>query len=267
MGRALDVQLRVIPARVANPFVDAYHYSGKHVNNSQLHLGAFLDGRLHGVMSFGPPMDRSHVLGLVEGTPWDGMIELNRMAFDEMLPRNSESRCIGVAMRMLRRNAPQVKWVLGYADACSCGDGAIYRASDFVLTGIKRNASVARLPNGEELVDLAFRVTRTKKRPELGGLSAQEYFGTSTPNFHEYVRLMGGARAGGLPAPVRLLPRQELEGEAHRPGAAILGDSGGGGYNVQGHSRRWCSGQHARRPAGRRRFDSDRTAPCPGGLR
>ena len=59
MGRALDVELRVIPSRIANPFVDRVHYSGKHVNNSQLHLGAFLDGRLHGVMSFGPPMVNS----------------------------------------------------------------------------------------------------------------------------------------------------------------------------------------------------------------
>ncbi len=177
MGRALDVELRVIPARIANPFVDRVHYSGKHVNNSQLHLGAFLDGRLHGVMSFGPPMDKSKVIGLVKGTPWNGMIELNRMAFDDTLPRNSESRCIGLAMRMLKKNAPHVKWVLSFADGCSCGDGTIYRASNFVLTGITKNSTILRLPNGEEISNMTITAHPDTPRPELGGKTAREACG------------------------------------------------------------------------------------------
>ncbi|MFR3876814.1 MAG: hypothetical protein ACLTYW_00180 [Collinsella sp.] len=50
------------------------------------------------------------------------------MAFDDVLPRNSESRCISVALRMIKKQAPQIKWVISFADGCSCGDGAIYRA-------------------------------------------------------------------------------------------------------------------------------------------
>lgn len=132
MGRALDVELRVIPAKVAVPFVKSHHYSGKAVSNSCLHFGAFLDGRLHGVMSFGPPMDKDKLIGLVEGTGWSNFLELNRMVFDDVLPRNSESRCISLAMRSIKRHAPQVKWVVSFADGCSCGDGTIYRASNVV---------------------------------------------------------------------------------------------------------------------------------------
>ena len=149
MGRALDVQLKVIPSSIANPFVRRIHYSGKVVNNSCLHFGAFLDGKLHGVMSFGPPTDKRKVLGLVQGTPWNGMLELNRMAFDDCLPRNSESRCIRLAMKLLKKNAPHVKWVLSFADGCQCGDGTIYRASNFILTGIKQNNTLRRTENGE----------------------------------------------------------------------------------------------------------------------
>lgn len=149
MGRALDVRLKVIPSSIANPFVKRIHYSGKVVNNSCLHFGAFLDGKLHGVMSFGPPTDKRKVLGLVEGTLWNGMLELNRMAFDDCLPRNSESRCISLAMKLLKKNAPHVKWVLSFADGCQCGDGTIYRASNFVLTGIKRNTTLRRMENGQ----------------------------------------------------------------------------------------------------------------------
>ena len=68
MGRAKDITMKVIPGSVANPFIRAHHYSGKVVNNSKLHFGVFLDGQLHGVMSYGPSLDKSKIIGLVEGT-------------------------------------------------------------------------------------------------------------------------------------------------------------------------------------------------------
>jgi hypothetical protein len=127
------------------------HYSGKVVQNSQLHIGVFYRGKLEGVMQFGPSLDKRKLIGLVEGTPWNGFIELNRMAFTDVLPRNSESRAIGIAMRILRKHYPHVQWVVSFADACQCGDGAIYRASGFVLTSVKVNGQNYRLPFADEL--------------------------------------------------------------------------------------------------------------------
>ena len=127
MASAKDISVKVIPSNIARPFVKAHHYSGKVVNNSKLHFGVFLDGKLHGVMSFGPPMDKSKVLGLVvdsngEPAPWNDMLELNRMAFDDILPKNSESRAISVALRLIRKYAPNIKWILSFADGMQCGD-------------------------------------------------------------------------------------------------------------------------------------------------
>ena len=130
MGRAKDITMKVIPGSVANPFIRAHHYSGKVVNNSKLHFGVFLDGQLHGVMSYGPSLDKSKIIGLVEGTGWNEFLELNRMAFDSVLPRNSESRAISMSIKLLKKYAPQIKWIISFADACSCGDGMIYRASN-----------------------------------------------------------------------------------------------------------------------------------------
>ena len=146
-----DIVVKVIPAKIAVPFIKTHHYSGKVVQNSCLHFGAFLGGVLHGVMSYGPSLDKSKMLGLVEGTKWNEFLELNRMAFDDALPRNSESRCIAVSLRLIRKNAPHVKWVISFADGCSCGDGTIYRASNFVLTGIKQNSDLCEMPNGEKI--------------------------------------------------------------------------------------------------------------------
>lgn len=56
MGRCKEIIIKVIPARIGNDFVKKHHYSGKVVQNSQLHFGAFLDGKLHGVLQYGPSM-------------------------------------------------------------------------------------------------------------------------------------------------------------------------------------------------------------------
>lgn len=142
MGKAKDILLRPIDSRTANELVKRVHYSGKIVQNSQLHIGVFYNGTLEGAMQFGPSLDKRKTQGLVLDTQWHEFIELNRMAFTDVLPRNSESRAIAVAMRLLRQYAPQIKWVVTFADATQCGDGTIYRASGFVLTSIKRNGQI-----------------------------------------------------------------------------------------------------------------------------
>lgn len=155
MGRAKDIIVKPISAQDANKIVRLTHYSGKVVNNSQLHLGVFLDGKCGGAMQFGPSLDKRKIMGLVSGTGWNEFIELNRMAFADWLPRNSESRAIGYAMRFIKRTYPHIKWVISFADATQCGDGTIYRASGFVLTGIKRNDQIWSAPSGEKFARMS----------------------------------------------------------------------------------------------------------------
>lgn len=161
MAKAKDLIVKVIPSRIANVFVKKHHYSGKVVSNSQLHFGVFMGGLLHGVMSFGPSTVKANLIGLVENTGWNEFIELNRMAFDEVLPKNSESRAIGVALRIIRKQAPHIKWVVSFADGTRCGDGTIYRASGFLLTQIIKNRGILVDHNGNAFS----RVTFTAHRP------------------------------------------------------------------------------------------------------
>lgn len=144
-----QLEVKLIDSHSASTFVKRFHYSKKVVANSKIHFGVLHEGRLKGVMSFGCPMDKKRALGLVRGTSWGGMLELNRMAFAPELPKNSESRCLGYALRFIRREYPQIKWIQTFADACQCGDGAIYRAVGFLLVGIKRNTSLRLLKTGE----------------------------------------------------------------------------------------------------------------------
>jgi len=150
MGRAKEIIVKVIPSKIANEFVKLNHYSGKVVPNSTLHFGCFLDGKLHGVMQYGPSINKKGTINLVEGTGWNEFIELNRMAFDDYLPKYSESRCIAISIRLIKKNAPHIKWIISFADGTQCGDGTIYRASGFKLVGIVDNTALRMNPETGE---------------------------------------------------------------------------------------------------------------------
>ena len=197
MGRAKEIVVKVIPSSIANPFIKKHHYSGKVVNNSCLHFGAFLDDRLHGVMSYGPSLDKSKMLNLVPGTGWNEFLELNRMAFDDYLPRNSESYCIGKSIRLIKKNAPHIKWIVSFADGCSCGDGTIYRASNFVLTDIKPNSNLVQLPTGEKIHKMTLESNPTTPRKELAGKSYYDVTGGKF-DFKKYVDYVGGRVLAGF---------------------------------------------------------------------
>lgn len=193
MGRAKEIIIKVIPSKIANDFVRKHHYSGKVVNNSQLHFGAFLDGYLHGVMSFGPSLDKSKIQGLVKDTGWNEFIELNRMAFDDYLPRNSESRCISQAIRLIKKNAPHIKWIISFADGMQCGDGTIYRASGFILTGFS-SGGMWKLPDDLAELNGGNVAHRMKVQDKCSLLSKEVLRRTNGKNLtmEEYAKRFGG---------------------------------------------------------------------------
>lgn len=166
MGNAKQLIVKPISAQDANRIIRALHYSGKVVNNSQIHLGVFMGDKCGGAMSFGPSLDKRKMLGLVRETLWNEFTELNRMAFADWLPRNGESRCIGYAMRWLGKTYPWLKWCVSFADGTQCGDGTIYRASGFLLTGLKVNNQIWEAPTGEGFSRLSLTDTTSKKQQQ-----------------------------------------------------------------------------------------------------
>lgn len=197
MGRAKEIVVKVIPSKIANEFIRRHHYSGKVVNNSKLHFGVFFENELHGVMSYGSSLDKSKIIGLVQGTKWNEFLELNRMAFDDVLPRNSESRAISMSIKLIKKNAPHIKWIISFADGCQCGDGTIYRASNFVLTGIKKNEALYRLKSGEVIHQLTLQSSPTQPRPELGGKSLYDVSG-GTYSLKKWIELSGARPIAGF---------------------------------------------------------------------
>ena len=150
MLTAKDLIVKPISAEDANALCRKLHYSGKVVPNSQLHFGVFLNVICCDVLQFGPSINKKGTINLVKGTKWNGFIELNRMAFSDVLPKNSESRAIGICLGIIKKQYKHIDWVISFADATQCGDGTIYRASNFKLVGIAKNTALRINPSTGE---------------------------------------------------------------------------------------------------------------------
>ena len=185
---AKDIEISPVTSKSAHVFIRRHHYSGSSVMNSQLHLGIFLKGRMVGAMQFGPSLDKRKLVGLISKTRWHEFIELNRMAMVDDTPKNTESRALSVAMRIIKKHYPHIKWVVSFADATQCGDGTIYRASNFVLTDIRHNRNTAKLPDGSVIHKMTLESNPTAYRP---GGSYYEITGGKY-DFAHYVKVLQG---------------------------------------------------------------------------
>lgn len=182
MLTAKDIIIKPILAKDANNLVKRVHYSGKVVPNSQLHFGVFLQNKLEGAMSFGPPINKKGTINIVKDTSWSGMLELNRMAFSDKLPRNSESRAMSIAFKIIKQNYPHIEWVVSFSDGTQCGDGAIYRAAGFILTDIRQSDALRINPKTNEVMHViqAHHLMLTKEfktwKPTIGYQMRYVYF-------------------------------------------------------------------------------------------
>lgn len=266
MASAKELIIKPISAKDAARIIKALHYSGKVVTNSQIHLGVFLNGKCGGAMQFGPSLDKRKIQGLVSGTRWNDFIELNRMAFADWLPRNSESRAISVAMRMMRKLHPHIEWVVSFADGTQCGDGTIYRASGFVLTGITPSANLIRRGDGVVVHKMTLESSPLAPRAELGGQSyyditggkynlkayAEKTNGVVLPGFQlRYIYFLNPSARARLAVPI--LPFSEIQ----RQGAGMYRGAARSKQAMAGTTGT-AAGQH--RPE-RSNFEGDDNAP------
>jgi hypothetical protein len=68
-----------------------------------------------------------------------------------------------------------MEWIVSFADGTQCGDGTIYRASGFLLTGVKTNATLMRFPDGEVIADLSIQAHLAGKGGKAPGILAKKY--------------------------------------------------------------------------------------------
>jgi len=136
---------RPIPFLAARTLLVRHHYLHSLPGGTRLAFGVFLNRRLLGALTFGVGPANAH--RLVEGAVGDDCLTLTRLWLNDELPRNSESRVIGISLRALRTHT-NVKFVLSYADPAHGHLGTIYQATGWVYTGLSEAMPLYDLGDG-----------------------------------------------------------------------------------------------------------------------
>jgi hypothetical protein len=130
-----DFMVKEIDRGLANAIIQRNHYSRKFYNATYIHLGVFMAGELVGVLQFGYAMNPASQVSVCRETAMDEYLELNRMWLDDVAPRNSESRALSYAIKVIRAAYPKIKWIQSFADErCRLG-GVVYQACSFSYYG------------------------------------------------------------------------------------------------------------------------------------
>lgn len=101
--------------------------------------------RLLGALTLG--VGPLNAYALVEGAAPDDCLTLTRLWLSDELPRNSESRFLGIVLRSLKRHTP-LKFIISYADPAQGHHGTIYQATNWLYTGLSSAMPLYQLPDG-----------------------------------------------------------------------------------------------------------------------
>lgn len=108
-------------------------------------FGAYIDGVLVGVVTYGTPVSSSLRVGLC-GEVWiDKVLELNRLCCESI--KNLASTLVGKSLKML----PKPTVIVSYADIEQGHIGYIYQATNFLYTGLSAKRTDWKIKGMEHL--------------------------------------------------------------------------------------------------------------------
>src|SRR5512136_439793 len=121
----------VIPIKAEDtyPWLLQKHYA-KRLCPISFAFGAFVDGQLIGVVTYGTPASAPLREGICGKEYSDQVLELNRLCCENSA--NVASELVGKSLRLL----PKPKIVVSYADTEQGHIGYVYQATNFIYTGL-----------------------------------------------------------------------------------------------------------------------------------
>ncbi len=205
-----SLEVRPIPAVAARRLLEREHYLHSFPAGTLLCFGVFAGMALAGALTLG--VGQSYAYRMVEGASADDCATLTRLWLSDRLPRNAESRVIGVVLRSLRRHT-SLKFLVTYADPAAGHVGTIYQATGWLYTGLSEAVPLIDLGDGRprhsrsvgyalgahSLAYLARHGVRAKLVPQAGK--------------HRYVYFLDREWQKRLCAPVLPYPKREVSDE------------------------------------------------------
>lgn len=158
------LKLSLVSKTQANALLEKHHPLGKGLGFS-FALGVFWDASLQGVLTWGAPSVNLAVQAY--GLRLYDALELRKMWVSDALPANSESRILGVAVRLVRNQYPHLRMLLTYCDSDEAATA--YRAAGWVPQQAHTYTSHVTLADGQTLSKQA-----VSKRGGLKNLQVRE---------------------------------------------------------------------------------------------
>lgn len=128
-----DLVVANIDKRVLRELIARNHYSGT-CSDITVGYGVYWRGQLKGGIVFSAGVGRFANAYCRICKPTE-VIELTRLWLHDDLPKNSESRVVGLALRVLKKGRGRFRAVLSYADEFAGHIGTIYQATNFRYMG------------------------------------------------------------------------------------------------------------------------------------
>lgn len=165
------ITVEAISRAIADKIIKKHHYSGTVVFATRVSLGIYLDGLLVGIAQFGDGINPKGSCKWVEGTTKDQFMEFNRMWISDVAPRNSESEAIGQIFKWFKKNRPNIKWLISFADGANHKVGTIYQATNWIYTGYGVQGGVWVTKDGDRYTQISMtNKHNTTKRDVLEGI-------------------------------------------------------------------------------------------------
>lgn len=141
-----DILVTPVSMGLAKQVIVQGHYLHSMPGGSKLAFGVFALGRMLGavILGAGPAM----AYRLVEGAVPDDCVTLSRLWLSDELPKNSESKVLGVVLRSLGRHT-KLKIVISYADPSQGHLGTIYQATGWIYTGLSEAMPLYDIGDGK----------------------------------------------------------------------------------------------------------------------
>ena len=189
-ARPRDIRVRRISVKAARPLIATHHYSRTMPDATrEVFAGYFPGNVLAGLVVFGMGAGKNQYLRLLPDLADGEYRELSRLWSPDGMPKNTESRLISTAIRLLD---PAVRLVVSYADPSQGHLGGVYQATNFLYLGMTDGGERLIDRDGQEVHSKLLSVYRMRHSEMVDWSSrriAEHYGFRSIPNpaKHRYV--------------------------------------------------------------------------------
>ncbi len=204
------IQVSPIPTIVARTILEKHHYLHSLPGGTMLAFGVFLNQELLGALTLGAGPAQAY--RLIDQASPDDCMTLSRLWLSDRLPRNSESRVIGIVLRNLKKHT-SLKFLISYADPSQGHMGTIYQATGWVYTGLSSAMPLYDLGDGK--------IRHCRSLSHAYGTHSVKHFADHGVNVnlipqmakHRYVYFLDPSWHAMLTTPILPYPKKGFENE------------------------------------------------------